>query len=597
MKEFEVVIADLKPGEFPCFSSQGTEYLILDRDGCFSANGTPPKIAVITEIAMLDTYIEYSKSRTGYHAVVIAEIGHNGRGKLDGVGELEIKHGWVSMTGDVYSETMAKPPQPRQEQVESLIAKFGIQEPLERGPWPEPEDEMPDEEIIRLARFYGEAKFAGLFDHGDDLSDDSRADWHLVKWLRRAGATKHQVLRLWKQSARPVRRRDEGKAENYPEGTIDKAFDKFRIWGAIPQIEITFVKTTSNPPEGVFPEADEDAEPPRWRTGAEIAELEIPEAEYVVDRIGKVGLTLLPGNPKEGKTVLSFQLAKSVSAGVPFLKYRVSRPGKVLYIPMEDFESEIQLYMRKQNWPDQSRQSVTFGVFEAFHADIGLLNMRSEKHGVFEYGIDRLERLLEAADYQLVIMDPLSSIIKGDQNDIQIVYPILTRLNALANKLRIMIVVVDHFRKGRADQLLDKLLGSRAKSAAPSVIWAFERIDLDSRKLIVVGRGGVVEQSIILEKTPETYEWENQGDPEHYAIREDYTDVINLTKDNPMTNKEIADALGISPPSSLERLRKSVMRGAMRREPKTKKYFLTENGIFAINFNSNTVIDLRPGAK
>ena len=491
---------------------------------------------------------------------------------------------------------MAKPPQQRQVQVETLIAMFGIQEPVERGSWPEPEDEMPDEEIVRLARFYGEDELAGLFDQGDDLSDDSRADWHLVKWLRRAGATKHQVLRLWKQSARPVRRRDEGKAENYPEGTIDKAFDKFRIWGAIPQIEITFVKTTSNPPEGVFPEADEDAEPPRWRTGAEIAELEIPEAEYVVDRIGKVGLTLLPGNPKEGKTVLSFQLAKSISADVPFLKYRVNRPGKVLYIPMEDFETEIQLYMRKQNWSDKSKQAVTFGVFEVFHAEIGLLNVRSEKNGVSKDGIDRLERFLEGSDYQLVIMDPLSSIIKGDQNDIQIVYPILTRLNALANKLRIMIVVVDHFRKGRADQILDKLLGSRAKSAAPSVIWAFERIDLDSRKLIIVGRGGVAEQSIILEKTPETYEWENQGDPEKYAIREDYSDLINLTKDKPMTNKEIADALGITPPTSLERLKKAVMRGAMKRDLKTKKYSPTENGIIAIDFNKCTVIDLWPGS-
>ena len=64
MKAFEAVIADLRPGEYPCFSSYGTAYLVLDRDGCFLSN-EPPTIELITEIAMLDTYIEYSKSRTG----------------------------------------------------------------------------------------------------------------------------------------------------------------------------------------------------------------------------------------------------------------------------------------------------------------------------------------------------------------------------------------------------------------------------------------------------------------------------------------------------------------------------------------------------
>lgn len=76
-------------------------------------------------------------------------------------------------------------------------------------------------------------------------------------------------------------------------------------------------------------------------SAADLANMEIKEPEFLIDRLLPFGLSFMAGPPKFGKTYANLQLAVSIASGTPFLSFAVPRPRRVLYFYLEGNEAQV----------------------------------------------------------------------------------------------------------------------------------------------------------------------------------------------------------------------------------------------------------------
>ena len=85
-------------------------------------------------------------------------------------------------------------------------------------------------------------------------------------------------------------------------------------------------------------------------TGAELHAAQFMDPEWIVDGIVPVGLTVLAGRPKIGKSWLALQLCKSICEGANILGKNVVQ-GRVLYLALEDNPRRMRKRMyESQRW-------------------------------------------------------------------------------------------------------------------------------------------------------------------------------------------------------------------------------------------------------
>jgi len=85
----------------------------------------------------------------------------------------------------------------------------------------------------------------------------------------------------------------------------------------------------------------------RW-TATEIRNAIFPEPEFIVPGLIPLGLTILAGRPKSGKSFLALQLCIAVASGSALLD-RPTQKRKVLYCALEDSPRRIQQRMVGQD--------------------------------------------------------------------------------------------------------------------------------------------------------------------------------------------------------------------------------------------------------
>ena len=82
----------------------------------------------------------------------------------------------------------------------------------------------------------------------------------------------------------------------------------------------------------------------------EILTTDWPEPVWAIPAILPVGLSVLAGPPKVGKSWLALQFAQAVASGGMALGFPVEF-GRVLYLALEDPSRRLKERMVKQNWP------------------------------------------------------------------------------------------------------------------------------------------------------------------------------------------------------------------------------------------------------
>lgn len=179
-------------------------------------------------------------------------------------------------------------------------------------------------------------------------------------------------------------------------------------------------------------------------TAAEISEKDLGEIKFVVDKLLPVGLNLLAGSPKVGKSWFSLWLAIKVGKGEQLFNFQTDA-GTVLYMALED--NEIRLQNRVLDITENAPNNVHFCT------EISRLGGELENH---------IQQFVTSnVDTKLVIIDTLQMVrpLKSDStytND----YTDLIDIKNLAYKLQISILLIHHFRKQKDSDIFNQITGS-----------------------------------------------------------------------------------------------------------------------------------------
>jgi len=258
-----------------------------------------------------------------------------------------------------------------------------------------------------------------------------------------------------------------------------------------------------------------------------------PEPVWAIPQYLPVGLTILAGKPKVGKSWLSLQIAHAVSAGGRTLGEPVEA-GPVLYLALEDTARRLKSRMEKQSWP--KGLPVEFMTLGQFCEQVGDL-----QNG----GGVKLADQIELRHYRLVVIDTLSRSVAGDQSDVASMTTALTPLQEMSHEHNTAVLLVDHHRKGGLSDpdAVSDILGSTAKGAMADSIWGLyrERGKLGA-KLAITGRD-VEEHTLALTIDWQLGCWQCDGDADQLEVAERHSDILAFLEDGKAGVSAIAEAV------------------------------------------------------
>ena len=154
-----------------------------------------------------------------------------------------------------------------------------------------------------------------------------------------------------------------------------------------------------------------------------------PEPPWAVPGLLPVGLTVLAGRPKIGKSWLALQLVQYVTTGGVFLGRKVDR-GSCLYLALEDPPGRLAERARLQGWSDLDARADFLPV------------------GSFRRGDGRqLAGIIRERGYRLVVVDTLARAFTGDKNSGDDMTAQLTPVQEAAHAANCAVVLIHHFNK------------------------------------------------------------------------------------------------------------------------------------------------------
>lgn len=220
------------------------------------------------------------------------------------------------------------------------------------------------------------------------------------------------------------------------------------------------------------------------------------EIEWIVkDLIPKGGLTILAAKPKVGKTLLTFNLAISVSQGIEFLN-RETMKGPVLLIQNEDPPSSIKSRFKQMGWNESSPIFINQEMFD------------------LKNDFEKLEKYIKILKPILVVFDPLIYLIQiRDENDAVDIAKAFKPLRKIALDNNIGVLVVHHHRKGTGNSE-EAMRGSSAIMGAVDVainLFKEKEQEISVAQLNVLGRMCKSEEFMI-KFNDENLWWQSAGD-------------------------------------------------------------------------------------
>ena len=185
---------------------------------------------------------------------------------------------------------------------------------------------------------------------------------------------------------------------------------------------------------------------------------EFLNTEFIVDKIIPVGMTLLMGAPKMGKSWLLLLWAELIATGFPIFGYSVKKVP-VLYYTLEDSIRRCKYRLTKLNPPNIPWTNNLF-FSEIHNGTIGIMND------------------INITKARVIVIDTFAafSVIK-DGNDYYETTRIIRELKNIADTLQVAIVVVHHTRKNthESEDWTTDIMGSQGLVGAADTIIALQR--------------------------------------------------------------------------------------------------------------------------
>lgn len=235
-------------------------------------------------------------------------------------------------------------------------------------------------------------------------------------------------------------------------------------------------------------------------------------------RLARGHLTLMAGKPKQGKSIVTLDLAARVSRGLPMPgEAKGGPPGRVLLLNVEDGQGDT---IRPR--------------LEAAGADLDLVEILDLRNGgripQLPDDVEALGRIIERSEHaQLVVLDPLNAFLSGelDAHRDQDVRAALGPLFGLAQRLHVAFILVAHFNKAKDMDAVERIGGSIGIAAQARLLLGVGRptdADEDDPQRVMLPLGGNLgpgSRKLAFEVIP----WEMDPDVGRVRWSEDEPDV------------------------------------------------------------------------
>jgi hypothetical protein len=180
-------------------------------------------------------------------------------------------------------------------------------------------------------------------------------------------------------------------------------------------------------------------------TYKELLKTKFPEAPPLVANhiIVRQGLTLLVGHPRTGKSLIATQLAICRALEQKWVGYDTVK-GRTLYL---DYEVGFRRLQRRLQIMSKAHNPVPDDDSLHFRSVLG-----EDVYINKDSGKQRVERYIEEAKPDLLILDPLYKFHSGTEVDQASIEAFLKTLDTWRPRYKMAVLLVHHYRKPRRDQ-------------------------------------------------------------------------------------------------------------------------------------------------
>ena len=255
-----------------------------------------------------------------------------------------------------------------------------------------------------------------------------------------------------------------------PEGyTVHRLIPLFKDWNEVLQhrAEITDGKYLREAVYGLKgPPQEETVEIIR------MSEVDTQTVEWLWEPyipFGKV--TIVQGNPGEGKTTFALRLAAACTNRKPFPHMAVHEPFNVIYQTAEDGLGD----------------TIKPRLMEA-EADLDRILVIDESKQGLSLSDERIERAIRQTGARLIILDPIQAYVgeKTDMNKANEIRPMFRRLAEIAERTGCAVILIGHLNKAAGGQSAYRGLGSIDFRAAARSALLIGRVKREPNVRVIV---------------------------------------------------------------------------------------------------------------
>lgn len=288
----------------------------------------------------------------------------------------------------------------------------------------------------------------------------------------------------------------------------------------------------------------------------ELKDLILPPLIWLIESLLCIGLVLVVGAPKVGKSWLMLAIALAVASGKEIFGFEV-HASSVVFFALEDSLRRLKARMRLlgiDEWPEN-------------------LQFITELPCPQELFLNCLEKYLtENPDTKLVIIDTLQRV-KGQGgygNAYEIDTEALVPFHGLAKRFNVCLLLVHHTRKSNAADPYDKISGSQGLMATADTVMMVEsfRGKVD-RVLRLTGRD-VEEKDYAMEFTRGV--WTLLGEVSDVTMSNERKQILEFVNNSSCAvgPKDVSDGTELSYESVKNMMPKMVKDGTIEREGRGK---------------------------
>lgn len=335
------------------------------------------------------------------------------------------------------------------------------------------------------------------------------------------------------------------------------------------------IKAFTNSVEDFKPIELSDLFPEDSINAADLYKMEEKQMNWLVKNLIPIGLTIMGGTSKVGKSYFMLNLAMGLSQGKPLFGeegFR-GRRGRILYLSLEDIQNRFARRMREID-PNPDLESLKKNLTPKF---------RWNK--LTQGGLEDIRKWIEKskATTRLVVIDTLAKVwnkksTTGGGGLYAEEYQIYSPLADLAHKYEISIILITHTTKGKTPpDVFDKILGGMG-TQGPADNLILLRNDTGGKKRFSIRGKDIEEKHYIFSTAESPGRWIFEGEAGEVQKTAERQALYKLIEEKgSMGFQEIKQkvkeyGIGVSPNSVNTVLRKMVADGTLEQNKRWGDY-------------------------